>query len=158
MEYKKLYRVNDDRIIGGVSGGLAEYFGLDTSIIRLIFIAISLLGGFGALIYLMLWIALPLDKEEITYKSDSYNPIQENTTTMNNPTENNTQQQETPSKDIKKHDRNRTIYGIILIVLGGLFLLDRMVPRIHFRDIWPILLILIGVIMILNNYRNNEKR
>jgi phage shock protein PspC (stress-responsive transcriptional regulator) len=61
MENKKrLYRSRNDRQIGGVCGGLAEYFKLDSTIVRLIFaIGFLLLGTTPLWIYLVLWLVIP---------------------------------------------------------------------------------------------------
>jgi len=56
---RKLYRDEDDKILGGVCTGLAHYFNLDVSIIRIIFILVFLFGTAGGWIYLILWIVLP---------------------------------------------------------------------------------------------------
>lgn len=58
--YKKLYRSRHNRMIAGVCGGLADYFGADPSWIRLIFILLFFLGGSAILIYLVMWIIVPL--------------------------------------------------------------------------------------------------
>ncbi len=57
----RLYRDSSDKMIGGVCSGLANYLNIDTSIVRLLF-AIITFGGFGAgiLIYILLWIVLPV--------------------------------------------------------------------------------------------------
>lgn len=59
-EVKRLYRSRDERMIGGVAGGLGEYFGIDATIIRLLF-ALSVFFGFGSglLIYLILLLVVP---------------------------------------------------------------------------------------------------
>lgn len=58
-EPKKLYR-SEDRMIAGVCGGLAEYFNIDPTIIRVIFVILLLPGGFpGFLPYVILWIVVP---------------------------------------------------------------------------------------------------
>ena len=58
---KKLYRSRTDKKIAGVCGGLAEYFNVDATVIRIIFIVLLLPGGFpGLLPYLILWIFVPL--------------------------------------------------------------------------------------------------
>ncbi|MDN5201103.1 PspC domain-containing protein [Fulvivirgaceae bacterium BMA10] len=57
---KKLYRNSEDRVIGGVSGGLAAYFGADTNLIRLLFVLTAIIGGTGLILYLILWIITPL--------------------------------------------------------------------------------------------------
>ena len=61
MENKKLYRSNTEKMLGGVCGGLAEYFNIDPTIVRLLFVAATLIGGPGALVYLILWIITPLE-------------------------------------------------------------------------------------------------
>lgn len=62
---KQLYRSTTDKKIAGVCGGLAEYFGIDAIIVRLIFIVLLLPGGFpGLLPYIILWIVVP-KKEEV---------------------------------------------------------------------------------------------
>jgi len=54
----RLYRSSREKVIGGVCGGFAEYFGIDPIIIRLLFL-IFLFAGFGLLIYVIAWIFIP---------------------------------------------------------------------------------------------------
>ncbi len=58
-----------------------------------------------------------------------------------------------PKADNKKDkkDHNSIIGGITLITLGVLFLIDRLVPNINFGDLWPILLIVIGILLLTKN-------
>ncbi|RLI98279.1 MAG: PspC domain-containing protein [Candidatus Aenigmatarchaeota archaeon] len=56
---KRLYRSGNDRIIGGVCGGLGEYFGIDPVIIRLAWVLFSLVYGAGILLYIIAWIIVP---------------------------------------------------------------------------------------------------
>lgn len=55
---KKLYRSSEDRVLGGVSGGIAAYFGVDVVLVRVLFV-ISIFLGAGIFIYLILWIITP---------------------------------------------------------------------------------------------------
>ena len=74
--YHRMYRDPDNRIIGGVCSGMAAYWRIDAWIIRVIFIIISLPGGLGILIYLVLWIVLPEAKttaQKIEMKGDPVN-------------------------------------------------------------------------------------
>jgi phage shock protein C len=58
---KKLYRSSSDKKIAGVCGGLAEYFNIDATIIRVIFILLLLPGGFpGFIPYVIVWIVAPV--------------------------------------------------------------------------------------------------
>ena len=62
-QYKKLYRSSTDKIVGGICGGLAEYFDIDPVIIRLCWILFVLLGGAGIILYIIAWIVIPLEPE-----------------------------------------------------------------------------------------------
>jgi len=59
--YKRLYRSRRDRLIAGVCGGLADYFGMDPTWMRLIFIVFLLLGGSALLIYVIMWLVVPVE-------------------------------------------------------------------------------------------------
>ena len=61
MADKKLVR-SADKKIAGVCGGLAEFFGLDVSLIRIIWILCVIFGGIGLLAYLICWIVMPAQK------------------------------------------------------------------------------------------------
>lgn len=56
---KRFYRNEDDHILGGVASGIASYFDTDALWIRLLFVASTFLGGYGILIYVVLWIIVP---------------------------------------------------------------------------------------------------
>lgn len=56
----RLYRSATDKVIGGVCGGLAKYFALDPAIVRLAFVVFALAGGASVLLYIVLWIAVPI--------------------------------------------------------------------------------------------------
>jgi len=59
MAYKKLIRSKNDRKIAGICSGLADYFDIDPTIIRALFLFLLLFGGGGLLLYLILWIIVP---------------------------------------------------------------------------------------------------
>ena len=63
-EKKTLMRSRTDRKLFGVAGGLAEYFNLDSSILRLIFIALFLLGSIGLWAYLIAALVMPLNPSD----------------------------------------------------------------------------------------------
>jgi len=59
-EVKKLYRSRSDKILGGVCGGMAEYFEMDPSMMRLIWVFLALItGGTAVLAYLIAWVIVP---------------------------------------------------------------------------------------------------
>ncbi len=73
---KKLYRSEKDKMIGGVCGGLAQYFSIDVTIIRVLFALIVIYGGSGLILYIILWIVVPTESQ---IKVASQEVIKENT-------------------------------------------------------------------------------
>jgi phage shock protein C len=58
---KRLHRSRTEKMIAGVCGGLAEYFDIDPTLVRMVWVLISLLAGVGVLLYLVMWVITPLD-------------------------------------------------------------------------------------------------
>ncbi|HEX8863400.1 MAG TPA: PspC domain-containing protein [Actinomycetes bacterium] len=56
---RKLYRSQTNRMLGGVCGGLAEFLNTDVTLIRVLFVLLTVLGGAGPIIYLAMWIIVP---------------------------------------------------------------------------------------------------
>ena len=61
---KKLNRSNDERWLAGVCGGLANYFNIDPTLVRVIFVVLALFGLGGVIIYLLLWVLIPQEPTE----------------------------------------------------------------------------------------------
>ncbi len=58
-EVKRLFRSKADRKLGGVCGGIAEYFALDPTLIRVLWAVAILFGGVGLIAYIICWIIIP---------------------------------------------------------------------------------------------------
>jgi phage shock protein C len=56
---RRLYRSRSDRKLAGICGGLGQFFNLDPTLIRVLFVVLAVLGGSGILIYLAMWIMVP---------------------------------------------------------------------------------------------------
>ncbi|HKZ45127.1 MAG TPA: PspC domain-containing protein [archaeon] len=56
---KKLYRSGKEKILGGVCGGIAEYFNADPTLVRILWVLFCILWGTGILFYLILWVIMP---------------------------------------------------------------------------------------------------
>lgn len=61
MEDKKLRRSRTDKMVAGICGGLGKYFGLDATILRLVFILLMIFAGTGLLAYLVMWLVIPYE-------------------------------------------------------------------------------------------------
>jgi phage shock protein PspC (stress-responsive transcriptional regulator) len=151
MEPKRLYRSLTDRKFAGVAGGLAEYFMIDPLLIRLIFVVLTLAGGGGVLIYLVLWIVTP----EQRYIPNNKNMGNQTPPPREDHPENEPQKEPGYSESapfaasvshppVNRH-KGSLIGGLVLITLGALFLADELIPQIHFEDMWPVILIVVGV-------------
>lgn len=69
---KKLYRSKTDKKLAGVCGGLAQYFGIDSTLIRLAFVIFCLLGGSGVLVYIICALVMKEEPE-----NGGYTPYQD---------------------------------------------------------------------------------
>jgi phage shock protein C len=58
-EPRKLYRSRNQRMLAGVCGGLAEYFNVDATLIRVLFLILAVFGGTGLVIYVVMWLIVP---------------------------------------------------------------------------------------------------
>lgn len=146
-----LYRSSRDQMIGGVAGGIGESWNLDPTLIRILFILMVLVGGGGVLLYIILWIVLPLDDQmTINVKSET---MEEQKTSEN-------ANAGVPKQDprFKKKDDGSLIAGLILITLGVIFLVIRYVPRIDFGDLWPVILIVIGIVLLRNAFVSKKQQ
>ena len=129
MEEKKLVR-SRDRWLAGICGGIAEYMGWPKDNVRLGWLLLTLFTAFsGLLIYLILWIVMPAGRFE---------PSSDGVETFVSET----------SQAPKKNSGSMVI-GLTFIGLGALGLLHRFVPEFNWQMIWPIALIVLGLILIL---------
>lgn len=147
---KKLFRSNKDKMLAGVAGGLAEYFAIDPTLVRIIFVVSLFAGGAGVVAYIILWIVVP--EEPFVFATpgqQAESKSSEESGSIPDDTARSTQQQYYQAMAEQKHKRS-SVLGIILVVVGLLFLLDNFIPRIHFGDFWPLLFVAVGVGLLLN--------
>ena len=146
-----LYRSTHNTMIGGVAAGLAEYLRIDTTLVRILFILLALVGGGGVILYIILWIVLPADDFNTSYHKNS-DPMEEHKYSE-------AEKHEALKNDprFKKKDDGSLIAGLILITLGVIFLVIRYFPRIDFSDLWPVILIVVGIVLLRNAFIGNKK-
>ncbi len=117
---KKIYRSKRDKIIGGVCGGIGEYFDIDPLLVRLLWIAFIFAGGAGVLAYIIAWIIIPLNPKN----------------------------QDVEAKEVD--DKNKMIGGVILIIFGVIFIFvnfGAFTFAIVWKS-WPLILIALGLILL----------
>ncbi|MCD6087910.1 MAG: PspC domain-containing protein [Candidatus Hydrothermae bacterium] len=123
---QRLRRSKKDRMIGGVCGGLGEYFHIDPVIIRLIFVLLLFANGIGLLAYILFWIIVPEESPEgegVQFKEE---------------------------EDMARAARSNLWGGAILIIIGLYFLLRNMgfLGGLDFALVWPAILIIIGLFLL----------
>ncbi len=133
---KKLYRSRTDSMIAGVCGGLAEYFDIDASLVRVGAVLFTLAWGSGLLAYVILWLV-------VTQK-----PL-ESSVTESEGEQKATDEASEPDK--LERDKGIMFVGIILTVLGALLLMNNYISFawLSFRRLWPLLIIFIGLMIIM---------
>jgi phage shock protein PspC (stress-responsive transcriptional regulator) len=162
-----------DRMIAGVCGGLAKYFDIDPTIVRVLFVVSIFIGGGGILAYIILWIVVP--EEQLIFQSAAQDSQNYQSDSNSEESSSKTNQDSSKSdagsfnaginqkvneatneinKIIDEAKSNKKIFGgTILILLGILFLLDNLFPYFDFGDYWPVILIVIGAGIIIKASR-----
>ena len=161
---KKLYRSRQDQIVGGVCGGIAEYFGIDATLVRLAFVLFALIEGAGVIAYIIAWIIVPErpreddrrykeDVYDVDYKQEDEEGEYKAEQNSSENEENSGKKRKQPKTEHNKEQRKR-ILGLILVALGIFFILDKWIPGFYWRRFWPVILIILGVVLI---YREVKK-
>lgn len=138
MPEKKLYRLKERSHLGGVCIGLAEYFTVDVSLIRLAFVLLTLMNGLGIMAYFVMWLVVPLKGK--AYESD--NIISDNLKEMG------TQMNNTLSS-FTKSESSAVLLAIVLIGIGLMFLLNEFLPALSLSVTWPVVAIIAGLYLLL---------
>jgi len=142
---KRLYKSTDNKVFAGVCGGIGEYFAIDPVIIRLLWVAFTLMAGAGLIAYIVAAFIIPHNPE--------YVPIESTHTRIGDDGE------ELTADEIKERERMEArkntrgaLYtlGIALIVLGLIIFLRSYIPWIPEETFLVFLLIGIGVYLVID--------
>lgn len=157
---KRLYRSRDDRMIWGVCGGLAKYFDIDPTIIRLIAVLLIFAGGAGIVAYIILAIVVPLESSEARQPKDvikeNVEEMKQTATQLGEEIRTTLEKKEgAPEETTKTRQRSLNLIGIVLIVIGVFFLLVSFDLFWWFRWVylWPLILVAVGLLIIFGTRR-----
>lgn len=128
---KKLMRSRTDVELSGVCSGMAKYFDIDVSIVRVLWVISALLGGAGLGVYIIFAIIIPKEPIEVEV-DDRYEEYDE----------------DFKKDDTTRDERNKTYLAIGLIFVGIMIGFERIVPDGAFQYIWPVALIGGGVLLL----------
>ena len=133
---RRLYRCRDNRILAGVAGGVAEYFDLDPSLVRILFFISMFFGGIGLLLYIGMAIIVPLEPISAEAAADA------------------AALPEGHRHATRGNGRWTTLLGLGLILIGSLALLERFLPALDVEHVVvPAVLIGIGAFLVANAVR-----
>lgn len=135
---RRLYRCYHDRRIAGVASGLAEYFDIDPTIVRVGWILSFLFGGLGLLLYIAMAIVVPLEPEGVHAMDGTPVPAGHRHVSRGS-------------------GRAMTFFGAILILFGALALVDVFLPTWadSGRFLWPAFILGIGTILVVTAVRRD---
>lgn len=144
----RLFRSSRDKVVAGVCGGLADYFNIESTLVRLIFILITVFGGSGILLYIVLWLVIPKDTKGGIMNQDT---VRENAAELK-------VEAQKMAEEVGRFGRtenSKYLFGLILIVLGAMFLLGNfgVFRYFHPERLWPLILIVIGFAVLSRNAR-----
>lgn len=156
---RKLHRSQKERLLLGVCGGLAEYFGMDTTLMRVICVLVMLAtGGAGIVAYFVLAIVMPRDGQPAAPASGEV--IRKNVEELRDTAQDiaaglKEGLKPEPRKPLR---RQPFIAGVVLIVLGIVFLLATFGAWswLSWGRLWPLFLVIIGVLLIVAVFRRNK--
>ena len=140
MATKKLYRSRENAMIGGVCAGLADYFNIDPTLVRLATVILIFPGGLSIWAYIIAWVVIP--QKPLISGAEAENAETGETSPLEEGAENEPKSEE--------QDKSRMIVGIVLVAVGALFLLNAfdIFFWVSFGKIWPAALIVIGIAVI----------
>lgn len=143
---KKLYRSRENKVLAGVCGGIGEYFEIDPVIIRLIWIVLTMIWGFGFFLYIIAIFLIPLEPKEIKIQDVSTSP----------------QESKKDYRHLEDSDRNIviTLLALFFIVLGIMVVVGIVVPSTYvFRNIIKgilgVTMIIIGIYLVFRSRKDN---
>ena len=151
MREKRLYRSCNDRFIAGICGGLAEYFDLDSLLIRLIFVILAL-SGVSIVFYILAWLWIPIDPACKNQESGA----EEMSRTAKKVAEN---VRETFGKSGHNYKRGdgRVVVGSIILVIGVFTFLESVLHINLWHIVWPLFLVIIGVLIISGSLKRKRE-
>lgn len=142
---RRLYRSETDSVLGGVAGGVAEYLDVDPAIVRVVWALLALItGGIFFILYVVMWIVVPYGPQSGEVVAGDSAAPEGAAPTWN----------AQPRRRVRSRSGGGSwIFGVILIGLGAYFLAREYLPEIHVDRLWPLGLVLIGLVLLFGALR-----
>ena len=122
---RRLYRSRTDRVLWGVCGGLAKYFDIDPTIVRVVAVLLIFADGLGILAYIILAILVPLEGSKVTTPREALQENIEDIKASASEIRSTFERRDGESTDVvRRHHGRRTFLGILIVVIGIVILLS----------------------------------
>lgn len=171
MNRRRLYRSSNDRVLAGVAGGVADYFDLDPSVVRILWVLSIFFGGLTILLYIAMAIVVPLEPEFVTPAgpwqpgSEAWGTTSgaagEGDTTSADPSGVVPPAGSTPYRYARRRGPGYGgwFFGTILILFGAIALADELLPTWadHGRFLWPAFILGVGVLFVVTSMRRRQQ-
>ena len=161
---KKLQRSRKKRVLAGIAGGLGEYLDIDPVIVRVVFVLITIFHGFGLIVYIILWIVIPEEPFDMSFtdKDDKFSEDfgKSFSDGINAGAKSVFDEATKAAEQVNlgaKSNNGRIIVGAILILIGLLFLSEKLFPFLDFEFVFAIGIILLGLSLLFNFFNKSEK-
>jgi len=151
---ERLYRSSTQRMLSGVCGGLGEYFNIDPTLVRIVYILVTIATGvlLGIGLYFVLWLIVP---SEASVGKSIRESMRENVDEMAQSARDISSEvqatlRRTPTEGAHRIER-AALAGLILVAIGVLFLLANLdlLGWLRWARFWPLILIVIGLVLLL---------
>ena len=153
MHGERITKSKNDKVIDGVCGGLAEYFGIDPVLVRLVFVVLVFLDGLGLLLYIILVIIMPGAQQTGQSPKET---IQQNVKEISDRVKEAGEGlgHAFSNKTGQRHSNRAGWFGFLLILLGIFFLLNNLhlIPWVDRDLLWPIIIILVGAWLLIRRW------
>lgn len=125
-EPRRLYRSNTDSVVAGVAGGLGEYFAIDPIWIRIGFVLLTIGGGAGVLIYLVMWLLVPKAPEGYQPQAGAAGSLS-----------------------------GAAVIGLVFMIVGSIALVNTIAPSLG-QYFWPVAFLAGGVVLVIGGLNRDS--
>lgn len=120
---RRLYRSSTQKVIGGVCGGLGDYFAIDPVWFRIGFVVLAIAGGSGVLIYLLMWLIVPPQPDGYVAPATGRGSV-----------------------------TGVAVIGVVFMVVGTVALVNTAAPWMG-QYVWPVVLLMGGLVLLLGGLK-----
>lgn len=145
MSSKKLIRSSAGRMVAGVCGGLGDYFDIDPTLFRIAFVITAIFGGAGILVYVVLWIIVPETERDTITGEERLNKFGKEVEGYVKQIADDVKQSTEKNNESFPHNKRNILLAVVLIVIGVVFILNNYLPHWNAWNLWPVVIIVFGV-------------